>query len=298
MSNLAAEAMEELASLFQDFLPGPGPGYPVSRASFQGIARELELQQFWQGHMKIQSIRSLLEGTLTKHPDKFPGLILDIIEQSRALRSGKNAFNQRDLEQIKACLKSLDVAIPELDSDAMVKNLPSGEHTARPTQAMERMPMSDLNSRMRKDLITLAMLPDEERGYALEQLLNKLFANSDLRPIAPFREHDLVVTGKLKVGNQICHLHAGFNFSVENLQELSNSLQENTRCILIGLPGFSDEVKELFASATLRNLVAVDLRDIFLVLDGAANLEQMIGLKMKAAEKGKTFVLVQDLLWG
>lgn len=298
MSNPTAESIEELAALLQDFLPGPGPGYPVTKASFQGIARDLEIQQFWQGHMKIQSIRALLEGTLAKSPEKFPQLILQIIEQARLLRSGKNAFNKRDLDLILACLKNLNVSITELESDDFLSELPSGENTARPTQALQKMPMSDLNSRMRKDLITLTMMPEEERGLALEQFINRLFANSDLRPLAPFRFHDAAVTGKLKVGPQVCALHAGFNISTEKLQKISSSQAAETRCIVIGLPGFVDDAKEFLGSSECTNLLAVDLRDIFLVLDGGANLEQMIGLKMRAAEKGKCFVFVQDLLIG
>lgn len=292
--------VEELAMLLLDYLPGPGPGYPIVPASFQGIAEDLDLKEHWKGHMKAQSIKSLLDGTLKSAPDKFPYLLLKIIEHSRAMRGSKNAMTQVDLRDILECLNKMNLSIPELEADEFFAELPKGESMVRATQAMQIVPMADFNSRMRKDLISLSMLPDEERGYALELFLNKLFANSDLKQLAPFRQQEKQVSGKLRLGkfNAVLFAFWQHEYSADEIKAIIESIPEDSKCILISLPGFNDDAKDFIVKLKKQNLLAIDLRDIFLVLDGGANLEQMIGLKLKAAEKGKSYVPTQDMLWG
>ncbi len=292
-------AMDELATLFLDYLPGPGPGYPISPASFQGIARELDLQKHWRGHMKEHSIKSLLEGTMKECPEKFPLLIEKIVEHSSSLRSQRHSFSQMELEQIRACLRKLNLAVEKLESQDYFNSLPRGESAARPTEALQKLPMADLHSRMRKELIDLTLMAESERNYALELFLNKLFANSDLRQIAPFRLQQTEVTGKFKFGKEAAALHALWQADCDRnkIREILESAQEEL-CIIICLPSFDEDTREFFAKNSISNLLGIDLRDIFLVLDGGANLEQMIGLKLQAAAKGKSFVLTQELLYG
>src|SRR5262249_6335835 len=156
------------SAILVDFLPGPAPGYPIVAASFQGIARELDLSAHWQGFTKPQSVEALLDGTFTTSPEKFAELLLKILEVTREHNSSrKHALSVQDLEQISACLNKLDMKIPQLESDEFLKGLPQRSRTPRPTQALQRT-SADLNSRMRKDLVSLTMLPENEQGYALE----------------------------------------------------------------------------------------------------------------------------------
>lgn len=292
--------IDELAALLLDYLPGPGPGYPISPASFQGIAKELDLQKYWRGHMKELSIKSLLEGTMKDAPEKLPLLLEKIVEQSSSIRSPRHAFSQIELEQLKECLQHLNVIVDKFESVEFINSLPRGEHTARPTQALQKVPMADLHSRMRRDLIELTMMNADERNYALELFLNKLFANSDLKQIAPFRLHETEVSGRFKLGNHNALLHALWQDDCDAsiIEKLSKATDKEDFCIIICLPAFDDAAKEHLTSGSCANLVGVDLRDIFLVLDGGANLEQMFGLKLQAAKRGRSFVLTQELLWG
>jgi hypothetical protein len=199
--------VEELAVLVQDYLPGPGPGCAVTAASFQGIARELDLQQLWQGQSKAHSVKMLLEETFKNFPDKFPNLILRIVLVSKSLHAGKYSFSVDELTQILSCLDSLDVRIPELCSDEFRNDLPVRTKRIRPTQAISK-PNVDLNTRMRMELVTLLRLPADEQGYALEQFLNKLFVYLDLAPLAPFRQQGELTIGTLKIGDELFHFYA------------------------------------------------------------------------------------------
>jgi len=290
--------VEELAALVQDFLPGPGPGCAITAASFQGIARELDLQKFWQGQSKAQSVKMLLDETLMNFPEKFPVLILKIVLISKSLHAGRYSFSVDELSQILNCLERLDVKIPELYSDELRNDLPIRTKRARPTQAISR-PNVDLNTRMRMELVTLMRLPSDGQGYALEQFLNKLFIYWDLAPLAPFRQQGDLSVGILKIGAELFHLYAAAQmiFSAEFMLSTLVSVSAKEKCFFLCLAGFSQETKIAFGKEQQERFVAGDLRDLFLVLDGGANLEQMVALKLQAGKQGKGFLPAQDLLF-
>lgn len=293
------KALEEIAALIVDFLPGPAPGYPVVPHSFQGIARELDLGSFWQGHSKPQSVEALLEGALESSPEKFSELLLRIIDACRHHhKSDKNSLTVQDIDEIRICLKKLDLHISQMESEDFVAGLPFRMHTQRATKALQRN-VVDLNSRMRKELIALTMMPESEQAYALELFLNKLFINGGLSPHSPFRQKDAQIAGEFHSGKQIVQLNAFWQPAITESQisEILHQVSEQAKCMLFSLRGFSDDIKHFISEAREPSLFATDVRDIFLVLDGGANLEQMIGLKLKSAEKGNPFASVEQLLW-
>lgn len=297
-SNETSGKLDELASLIVDYLPGPAPGYAITSASFQGIASELELSQYWQGRqIKAQSVKSLLLGTLQNDPQKFAGLMFNIVERSKHLRGSKNALTQSDLDSILNCLRELGQTVPELSNKEYREKLPSGTFVAKATQALRVSPV-DLFSRMRKELVSITMMPEDEQAYALELFLNKLFSNCNLPPLHPFRRQENEIAGRVRSGKHDYNVHAywHFSFSKSDLERALGQLSGESTCVCLSLRGFKQELKDLFDSGFDPRFLAVDLRDLFFVLDGGANLEQMLALKLNAARKGRSFVLTQDLL--
>lgn len=292
-------ALEHLAKLLVDFLPGPGPGYPVVPNSFLGIARELGLSQHWRGSQKVQLINSLLVGCKETAPDKFCRLVYEIVDRCKQQRSGgKNTLSKHELAEVLQCLDKLKAKIPELESEEFQKDLSGGQDWSKATQALEKHSASDLFSRLRKEIISINLLPPEEKGYALELFLNKFFANQDLSPRSPFRQNNNEITGIVKTKQGSFALHAFWlrESMEQDLPLILEQMDKEHTCLLISILPYTDEFRGSFSAG--ERLVAVDLRDLFFILDGGANLEQMLFLKKQAAGKGNSFALIQDLLWG
>lgn len=289
--------IEELAQVLVDYLPGPGPGYPVGPMSFQGIAADLGLSAYWLGSQKVQLVENLLEETFSKQKQQFPNLIYQIIDRSRKIRTQKNMFSLKDLEQVNNLLKKLETRVAQLETAEFLNDLPAGQEQIKATQALEKYTASDLFSRLRRELISINVLPPEEKGYALELFLNKFFANQDLSPKAPFRQHETQVNGYLETADAVYCLYAFWQLDAleKEAAQIVSCLADSEKCLLISLHGFPESVKENLGHNP--NLIAVDLRDLFFILDGGASLEQMIGLKARAASKGDSYALTQDLLW-
>jgi|688.fasta_scaffold410879_1 hypothetical protein len=294
-----AKHIEELSSIIVNFLPGPAPGYPVVPGSFQGIARELELQNFWRGSSKVQSVQSLLDAALEQSAEKFSLLLQKILEHAKKHLSGGSALSIEDLERIRSCVTGLDLSLPELFSESLSSNMPERARILRQeTQAMKKN-IVDLNSRMRKELVALTMNPADEQGYELEVFLNKLFANAGMRTQAPFRQREMQIRGSFQLNNQKYELHAFWEDAITLLafESIIQSAKVSPKSLIVSLRGFGDELKEYLQSSKNAAVIAVDLRDLFLVLDGAASLEQMISLKTKFAEQGRSLVPAEELLW-
>jgi hypothetical protein len=294
------DALADLSVLIIDFLPGPAPGYQVLPNSFQGIARSLEIQKNWTGPSKRLALTQLVSSTFKADVSKFHQLIWLIVSKSAEMRTARNPLTKQDIEEIRNCLQRLSVSIPELDDRQFVDKLP-GTKSAQATRGFKK-PSAGLLATMREELVTIVRTADEseEKGYEFEVFLNKLFVNSGITPRAPFRMQNDFITGWIDF-NGAYMINAYWHTPPEasNLIALQHSLEHQADvagALLISLTGFPRDVQNALSTGTTTKLIAIDLRDIFLILDGGIHMERMLTSKMQAAAEGKSYVLMQDLL--
>src|SRR5579883_2443844 len=114
----------------------------------------------------------------------------------------------------------------------------------------------------------------EEQAYDLEVFFNKLFANAGLRLLAPFRLNGSQIVGSFMLDNLNYKMHVFWQYALESfaLEEIAEHKQENSRFLVVSLKGFTEQFKTQLSTKPDSTLVAVDLRDIFFVLDGGLTM--------------------------
>ncbi len=295
------QVIDELVLQIVDFLPGPAPGCPVMADSFQGIARELAVQEHWSGPSKPGMLKRLLTGTFETAPEKLDELVTLICRRSLRLRSLRNPLTRGQVESICELCQRLGLLASELKHGEFVASL-SGEtlRNAAPTLGYS-IPALGLLSRMREDLVALARLPLGELGYACEVFMNKFLIQSGLVPRVPLRLRGEQIVGTLDLGTETYLVECWWHTSpdTEEAERLLHLLSDQVMLsgvIVIGMKGLGADVQNRLKQGDTQKLVALDVRDIMYVLDGGTHLEKALALKLEAARQGNSFVPLHLLL--
>src|SRR5690606_35245476 len=111
LSLAEAQAIEDIADLLYDFLPGSGN----SKTAFPLAADQAGVGEFWTGGSKRPAIVQLLTLTLERRRNRFTALILAVVQQSMTWRRGKGNPRTRDeIDRLNAALPGVSFKIPEL----------------------------------------------------------------------------------------------------------------------------------------------------------------------------------------
>src|SRR5262249_866857 len=159
-----------------------------------------------------------------------------------------------------------------------LSSLPSNPSPIKATRSLAK-PRMGLLAQMRQELTSMRMLPDDEQGYALEVFLNKLFINCGLAPQAPLRLQGQEVSGQVIIYGKefVISARANTQSSAKELCDWSADLgSKSAKGLMISLPPFTQELQQSLCSGATKNVIAVDLKDLMLVLDGGVHLEKMI----------------------
>lgn len=106
-----AQAVEDLADLFYDFLPGSGN----SRTAFPLAAAQAGVDELWIPGSKRPAIVQLLTATLEQRRSLFTKLIVAIVRQAMTYRRGKgNPLSRAEIDRLNTLLPGVQFKIPEL----------------------------------------------------------------------------------------------------------------------------------------------------------------------------------------
>ena len=142
LSLAEAQAVENIADLLYEFLPGSGN----NKTAFPLAAVQAGVGDFWIAGSKRPAIVELLKRTLEYRRSRFTTLIVAIVHQSMTWRRGKGSPLTRDeIDRLNTALPSVSFKIPELLDPAFLNSF--GEATeacARhsPRQNCRRLPLS------------------------------------------------------------------------------------------------------------------------------------------------------------
>src|SRR5213595_3421600 len=96
-----AQAVEDLADLLYDFLPGSGNG----RTAFPLAAAQAGVGDYWVPGSKRPAIVQLLGSTLEHRRSNFTKLILAIVRQAMTYRRGKgNPLTRAEIDRLNTLL--------------------------------------------------------------------------------------------------------------------------------------------------------------------------------------------------
>jgi hypothetical protein len=182
LSLAEAQAVENIADLLYEFLPGSGN----NKTAFPLAAAQAGVGDFWIAGSKRPAIVELLKRTLEYRRNRFTTLIVAIVHQSMTWRRGKGSPLTRDeIDRLNAALPGVSFKIPELLDSAFLESF--GE-ASKPVRATAPVKLPEASARSLIDrLMEISILSPQERGLRFEGFLSDLFAAFDLAPRGSFR---------------------------------------------------------------------------------------------------------------
>ena len=123
LSFTEAQAIEDLADLLYDFLPGSGN----NRTAFPLAAAQAGVGDLWVPGSKRPAIVKLLTATLEQRRSCFTKLIVTIVRQAMTYRRGKsNPLNRAEIDRLNSLLPGVEFKIPELLDTNFLGSLAQG----------------------------------------------------------------------------------------------------------------------------------------------------------------------------
>jgi hypothetical protein len=292
-----AQAIEDLADLLYDFLPGSGN----NRTAFPIAATQAGVGDLWTPGSKRPSIVQLLAATLEHRRHLFTKLVMAIVRQAMTYRRGKGNPLQRDeIDRLNALLPNVSFKIPELLDPSFLDALAAA---AKPSAAPPTVGLSPERARaLAALLIEISKLNPQERGLRFEGFLNELFAAHDLAPRNAFRVVGEQIDGSFRLDGQTYLVEAkwhGPQIGFADLMTFSGKVGGKaswSRGLFVSNSGFTADGLEAFARGRQTNLICADGLDLYEVLTGSVSLIDVLRAKdRRAAETNRAFVAVRAL---
>lgn len=292
-----AQAVEDLADLLYDFLPGSGN----NRTAFPLAAAQAGVGDLWVSGSKRPAIVHLLTATLEQRRHLFTKLIVVIVRQAMTYRRSKSTPLRRDeVERLNALLPNVSFKIPELLDRGYLESL--GASADAPSSAAATGISAERARTLAAHLIEISRLPPQERGLRFEGFLNDLFAAHVLAPRNAFRLVGEQIDGSFRLDGQTYLVEAkwhGPQIGFADLMTFSGKVAGKaswSRGLFVSNSGFTGEGLEAFSRGRQTNLICADGLDLYEVLAGRVSLVEVLREKeRRAAETNRAFVAVRDL---
>ena len=292
-----AQAVEDLADLLYDFLPGSGN----NRTAFPLAAAQAGLGDLWMPGSKRPAIVQLLTTTLERRRHLFTKLIVAIVRQAMTYRRGKgNPLRRDEVERLNALLPNVSFKIPELLDRAFLESLSASAEA--PASAVPARLGAERAQALAALLIEISKLPPQERGLRFEGFLNDLFAAHGLAPRNAFRLVGEQIDGSFRLDGQTYLVEAkwqGPKIGFADLMTFSGKVAGKaswSRGLFVSNSGFTSEGLEAFARGRQTNLICADGLDLYEVLARRVSFIDVLREKeRRAAETNRAYVSLRDL---
>ncbi len=298
MSFREAQAVEDLADLLYDFLPGSGN----NRTAFPLAAAQAGVGDLWVAGSKRPAIVQLLTATLEHRRPCFTKLIVAIVRQAMTYRRGKgNPLTRAEIDRLNSLLPGVGFKIPELLDPAFLNSFAQPKAEEAPPQAAARLSASKAQE-LAALLIEITKLDPQTRGLRFEGFLNELFAGFGLAPRGAFRLVGEQIDGSFRLQGQTYLVEAkwhGPQIGFADLMTFSGKVAGKaswSRGLFVSNSGFTADGLEAFSRGRQTNLICADGLDLYEVLSRKVSLIDVLEEKARrAAETNRAFVAVRDL---
>jgi hypothetical protein len=273
-----------------DFVRGPGFVLDFSDASFLGFfVSELKIniddpKYAAQGRSKGKRLRYFLQSC----DDATAAHILTALWQHRSeylLRTGGNDPVVNAEPRFHGLVNRL---LGGVSKQPVTSNTTAG--------MVGRQKLANIKG----NLLQVASLSPQARGYAFEGFLKGLFDVFSLAAHEPFRLRGEQIDGSFQLGSDIYLLEAkwhGQPIGVAELHTFHGKIEQKaawTRGLFVSNSGFTED--GLVAFGRGKRVICMDGLDLYEMLDREIPLTQVLERKLRrAAETGAPFVRVRDL---
>jgi len=293
-----AQAVEDLADLLYDFLPGSGN----SRTAFPLAAVQAGVGDLWVPGSKRPAIVQLLTATLEQRRSCFTKLVVAIVRQAMTYRRGKgNPLTRAEIDRLNSLLPGVEFKIPELLDPGFLSSF--GSENAEETAPQATATLSAAKGQeLATLLIEITKLDPQVRGLRFEGFLNELFAGFGLAPRGAFRLVGEQIDGSFRLNGQTYLVEAkwhGPQIGFADLMTFSGKVSGKaswSRGLFVSNSGFTADGLEAFSRGRQTNLICADGLDLYEVLSRKVSLIEVLEAKeRRAAETNRAFVAVRDL---
>ena len=133
-----SRAATEMAKVLYSFLPASGARSWKGHITFQTVANDVGVGEFWQGGSKEPAIAALLERTLEYRRDLFEKLILTIVKEGLKYRKKKNdPISEDETKTLNGLILDVGFKFPALWDSSFLASLRSDGHE-RASKIVER----------------------------------------------------------------------------------------------------------------------------------------------------------------
>lgn len=153
---------------------------------------------------------------------------------------------------------------------------------------------------LKAEILKLTDLPAQQRGYAFEQFLVRLFDLYGMKPREPFRNRGEQIDGSFVLDGETYLFEAkwqGEQIAAKDLRDFEGKLSEKAfwaRGLFVSHSGFSED--GLFSFGRGKRTICMSGLDLFEMLDRGLPLNEVIQRKVRrAAENGRPHTPVADL---
>ena len=291
-----AQAVEDLADLLYNFLPGSGN----SRTAFPIAAEQAGVGDLWSPGSKRPAIVQLLTATLEHRRSHFTKLIVAIVRQAMTYRRGKdNPLSRVEIDRLNCILPGVQFKIPDLLDPVFLNSFGH----AKPEHAPQGKMLSAARAHeLAALLVEITKLQPHARGLRFEDFLGEVFAGFGLAPRGSFRLAGEQIDGSFKLQGEIYLVEAKWHerqIGFADLMTFSGKVAGKaswSRGLFISSSGFTTDGLEAFSHGRRTNLICADGLDLYEVLSRRVSLIDVLeGKARRAAETNRAYVPVRDL---
>jgi hypothetical protein len=289
------QAVNDLAALLYDFLPGSGN----NKTAFPLAAAQVGVGQFWEAGSKHPSLVALLARTLEHRRSQFCPLILAIVRQSMTWRSGKgNPLSREEIDELNTLLPRLGFKIPDLLDPKFLDAFQARSAASSHKLAPNKQRLAALSAK----LMEISTMEAQPRGYAFEKFLKDLFDAYDLAPRAAFRLVGEQIDGSFELASETYLLEARWKNALTAAADLHafggkvGGKAAWSRGVFVSTSGFTVDGLAAFRTGRPTAIVCLDGLDLYETLSRHLSFADVIARKVRrGAETGMPFVRVRDL---
>lgn len=299
LSLTESQAVNAIARVLYEFLPGKPHPYADPNISFEGVAKKLGMAQFWTGGSKLPAITTLLEQTLEHRREQFSDLVLEIVRRGLVYRNQKgNPITRQEIQELNQLIVKVRFKIPELWDANFLNSLANAQPQ---TQHGGNTGITDY-AIFKTELLALTQLKPQARGFAFEKYLQDIFSGFGLAPRSAFRLVGEQIDGSFQLNNNTYLVEAKWHDTPTPQADLLifqgkvEGKARWTRGVFISYNGFTQDGLTAFSRGRATNIIGVNSQDIYFMMEKEVSLAEVLTRKLRwAAETGDFYVSVFDL---
>lgn len=311
-----SRACSEMARVLYSFLPGSGAKNWTGHVSFQTVAAEVGVGEFWPRGSKEPAIATLLERTLEYQRGTFEKLIVKIIRAGIKYRQKEgNPITEDEIITLNGLILEVGFKFPDLWDPLFLSSLRAGAsdraaELVDKEMTAEKIRVSEVTSNQQKlmalktEFYALAGMEDRQAaGIALEKVLNELFELASLKPREPFRVVGEQIDGSFDLDNEIYLVEAKWEQKPLSEQPLIvfrgkvEGKSNITRGAFIAINGCTDVAMDAITRGKQPNFFIIDGYDLSCALEGTIALNELLRAKIRClAEEGRLLMSAAEIL--